>query len=175
MFLHNTQFILLSIAHHLQHNFLNGFNKVFKLHLIGIRLIPHNFDENQMIVILAQLFTGHSIQLRKLPKLRWSQHPFAPNTTLTMKQFQHVLDDVHFLEVLAVHVQNLLVWVVVISYLHIFLLLQASIHQVDRILHHDLFHVGVYRTHLLLRFWVVYHLVLNVERRIVVRLQQPWV
>ena len=62
-----------------------------------------------------------------------------------------------------------------IAHLHVPLLLYASTNQVQRVLHHDLLHVFVDCAHLLLGLRAHVGLVLDVEGRVVVGLQQPGV
>lgn len=59
---------------------------MLELHLIRVKFIPHDLDEDEMVVIFGDSFVGHAVQLRKLRKLGRCQYPFAPNTTLTVKQ-----------------------------------------------------------------------------------------
>ena len=62
-----------------------------------------------------------------------------------------------------------------IAHLHVPLLLYAPTNQVQRVLHHDLLHVFVDCAHFLLGLRAHVGLVLDVEGRVVVGLQQPGV
>ena len=128
-----------------------------------------------MVVVARDLLAGHARQQRQLGELRGREHLFVPHSAVTVEDVQHVIDYVHLLHLLALHVQHLLPGIVVIAHLHVPLLLYASTNQVQRVLHHDLLHVFVDCAHLLLGLRAHVGLVLDVEGRVVVGLQQPGV
>lgn len=177
--LHNFQLIFLIIANHHIDDMLHGLNEVFESHLILVDLVPHDLNEDKMVVVLGHLLARHPCEVSQLAKLTSSEDPFRTDTALTVKYFQHVLHHIHFLYLLGLQIQNLLVTIVVLTNRHLLLLLVRTTHQKHRVLNHHPLHVLVYRTHLLLHVRLarlrVYRrsLVLDVQRRIVVRFQQP--
>lgn len=61
MLLHYFQLIFIIVSHNLFYYMLQSFDKLLQLHA-DILVSPHYFYENQVIVILLDLFTGHPIQ-----------------------------------------------------------------------------------------------------------------
>lgn len=90
-----------------------------------------------------------------------------------MEDVQHVLDNVHFLYLFALNVQHLLPGVVVIAYLHIPLFLEASSYQVKSVLDYYFLDVLVDWADLLLCLGAHIGLVLSVEGRVIVGLEEP--
>lgn len=53
MFLHDFQFVLLRVAHHFLYDVLDCLDEVLELHLVGVRLVPHDLYEHQVVVVLG--------------------------------------------------------------------------------------------------------------------------
>lgn len=101
----------------------HGFDEVFEAHLVGVGLVPHDFDEDEVVVIFGDLGTGHPWKIGQFGKLARSEHPLRANTALAMKDAEHILDHVHFLDLLRLKIKYLFVAIVHLPDLHVLLLL----------------------------------------------------
>lgn len=176
MIFHNFQFIFLSIAYNFLGDILNGLDKVLEFHMDGIWLISHNFDKDEMVVILGDLITGHTIKSCQLGELWGCEHPFASDAALTVEKFEDIFNYIHVLDLITFGVKDFLIRIEMWANLHILLLFKASTCHKYGILNHYSLHILVNRTKLL--FYCaccLTNLMLNVKGRVIIGLKKPWI
>ncbi len=100
MLLHDFEFGLFGISNDFLDYVFDGLDKIFKFHLVGIRLFPHDFDEDEMVIIFSDFLIGHSCELWQFSELGGGKDPLRPDAALTVEYFEHVFDDVHFFDIL---------------------------------------------------------------------------
>lgn len=60
MMLHGFKLIFLRVANQLLDQILHCIDEILKVHLVLVKFISHNLDEDKVVVISGYLFTGHS-------------------------------------------------------------------------------------------------------------------
>lgn len=63
MILHDFEFIFLSVADDLIDNVFHGLNEILEGHLVGVSLVPHDFDEDEVVVIFGDFGTSHTWEI----------------------------------------------------------------------------------------------------------------
>ncbi len=99
-----------------------------------------------MVVVPCNLLVCHPLKICELDKLRRSEYPFRSYAALTMKNPQHVLNNIELFHFITFDVKNLLVRVIHISYSHLLLLLQTSPYKIKSILHDYRLNIFIYWT-----------------------------
>ena len=69
MLLHYSKLIFFAVSDNLLNNVFDCLNKMLEFHLVGIELVPHDFDENEVVVIFGDLFGCHPRKPRQLSEL----------------------------------------------------------------------------------------------------------
>lgn len=79
MILHFGKLVFCVKSNNFSNQVLQSINEILKGHLIMVKLVSHDFDENQVVIIFGDFFAGHPSKGGQFGKLRSSKDPFGSN------------------------------------------------------------------------------------------------